>query len=299
MEELYQLVVERNHRETTPFLAIHEANATLLHQLDALQAKCEELERELLVQREFKVDNNNSDHHHHEGRGGTISQSAALRNETRLREKLEKLQEELNQKMKLHADDQASALELAKELSSNKDAMKVHEDKIQKLQEEIDLKDRAIEHMTNELNDAQARTKLAEQQYVGLKDTIRVLQEENDSLKKENRMLESRLVSDKEALVTEMNGLSELCEKLKKERDMLRSLKSDEEKRKTSSWFGLSSSSSKPDSSTPSKANNSETEDTRKYDPNMAVVLPTKIRQKITAHTTEASCVRYGESMNL
>lgn len=292
MEDLYQLVLERNTRETTPFVAIHEANATLLNQIDGLQAKCEELERELLVQRELCDANVAATGAglSHDGRGGSVSQSAALRNETKLREKLEKLQEELNLKNKQHTDDQANALAAAKELASTKDDTKAHEETIKKMQTENDRKDRAIEHMTSEVNDAKSRTKLAEQQYVGLKDTIRTLQEENDKLQKENRSLESRLVSDKETMVSEVNKLSDMCEKLKKEVDMLRSLKSDEDKRNSSfsaSWFGLSSSSNKQAPSSQKDDHNA-----RKYDPKMKVVVPSEPKQKITAHTAEASCVR-------
>ena len=295
MEDLYQLVLERNTRETTPFVAIHEANATLLNQIDALQAKCDELEREFLVQRELFDTNgvHSGATTAHDGRGGTISQSAALRNETRLREKLEKLQEELNLKSKQHADDQTSALEVAKQLSSIKDTVKYHEVTMKKMQEETDRKDRALEHLTNELTDAKSRTKLAEQQYVGLKESIRSLQEENDSIKKENRLLESRIVSDKEAMVGEINNLSEMCDRLKKEVDMLRSLKSDEEKRKSSSWFGLSSLSSTSSKAVSTSKDKGASEDSRKFDPKISVVVPSKARQKITAHTSEASCVRW------
>lgn len=291
MQDLYQLVLERNSQETIPFVAIHEANATLVNQIDALQSKCDELERDLLVQREiFDAHGGGAAGGALVGEGrlrGTLTQSSAMKTETRLREKLEKLQEEMNSKLKLHSDDQTSALEVAKDLASSKDVLKTHEETIKQMQEESDKKARATEHLTNELNDAKSRTKLAEQQYVGLKDSIRILQEENDAVKKENRMLETRLVSDKETMVGEINKLSEMCERLKKEVDMLRSLKSDEEKRK--SWFGLSSTSSKP--ATPPTPT-SEDSNTRKFNPNVSVVVPTKPRQQITAHTSEASCVR-------
>lgn len=287
------MILERNARETTPFVDIHQANATLLNQVDALQAKCDELERDLLVKHA-------ADQHHHyseeEGHPrGTLLQSSALKNETRLQEKLEKLQEEFNQKLKLHAEEQTSAFEVAKELASNKDALIENEQAIQKLNEESDKKDKSIEHLTSQLEDSKSRTKLAEQQYVGLKDTIRVLQEENDTLKKENRVLETRLVSDKEALVSEMNSLSETCERLKKEVDMLRSLNADEEKRhkSSSSWFSLSSSTSasKPSIKTAESSKSPEAK-SRKFDPKIKVVVPTKPKQTIFAHASEASCVR-------
>lgn len=289
MENLYQLVIERNSRETTPFIAIHESNGRLLHQIDVLQAKCDELERELLENKGGSTATSSSAH---DGRSGTMAQSAALKTEMRLREKLEKLQEELTQKMQQHAQDQASALEMAKQLASTKDISRVHEESIRKLEEENAKKDRTIEHLTNELEDARSRTKLAEQQYVGLKDTIRVLQEENDDIKKENRLLESRLVTDNEKMVGEINHLTEMCDKLKRESEMLRSLKADEEKRK-SSWFSLSSSTSTKVNSIVKENGQSDDGKSRKFDPKMVVVVPTNSRQKITAHTAEASCIRY------
>jgi chromosome segregation ATPase len=286
MEILHELVQGRNRLETLPFVAIHESNARLLNQIDALQSRCDELEHDLIVQREV-LDRHANDPQ--EGRSGTMTQSIAMKHETRLREKLEKLQEELNQKFKIHADDQASALQTAKDLAASKDTLKEYEKTIKKLQEDSDKKERATEHIKNELEDAKSRTKLAEQQYVGLKDTIRVLQEENDAVKKENRSLETRMISDKEALLGEMNQLTDVCERLKKEVEMLRSLKSDEEKRHaiSSSFFGMSISRA-----TPTSSNNTEETTLRQFSPMITVVVPSQARQAIRAHVAEASCVR-------
>ena len=296
MEALHQLILERNARETTPFVDIHQANATLWKQVDSLQAKCDELEKELVVQ----LANQNTDEEGH--MRGTLTQSSALRNETRLQEKLEKLQEEFDEKVRLHAEEQSSASEVAKDLASNKDTIKEHEETIKKLSEENDKKEKAIEHLTSQLDDAKSRTKLAEQQYVGLKDTIRVLQEENDAVKKENRLFESRLVSDKATMVEEMNSLSATCERLKKEVDMLRSLNTDEAKRSkqsssmsSSSWFGLSSplGISKSTSATTTSGTKPPPESKyRKFDPKVKVVVPSKPKQTIIAHTSEAACIR-------
>ena len=72
MEVLYQLVQERNARETIPFLDVHESNARLMTQIDSLQSKCDSLERELVIQQE-KLESLNSPAN---VRGG---QSAALK----------------------------------------------------------------------------------------------------------------------------------------------------------------------------------------------------------------------------
>ena len=273
MEDLYHLVLERNARETTPFVAVHEANATLLNQIEALQTRCEELERDLVVQQE-RLDGTGSSG----GRGA----SAALKNETRLREKLERLQEELSDKMKQQAEQQDDALKVAKELSEVKDLNVAQESTISNLTEENKRKERTIEHLTTELTDSKQRTKLAEQQYVGLKDTIRVLQEENDQVQKENRELESRLISEKETMSSEMNVLTEMVDRLKKEVDMLRTLKEQDEKRK--SWFGLAASGKekKPEVTQSS---------TRKFG-NISVVAPSSPKFIVSAHTSQASCLR-------
>lgn len=299
MEEVYRLVLERNIRETDPFIAIHASNAQLLNQIDALQLRNKELERELHLQRDLVVraaanpsssSSSAAASSSSEGWSGSTT-TAALRSETRLREKLEQLQEELAQKMKQHETDQRKALEVAKELASGKDLISSHESTISMLQKEHSRKDRAMEHLTNELADAKSRTKLAEQQYVGLKDTIRILQEENDTIKKENRVLETRFVSDKEKMSTEMNKLSEMCDSLKREVEMLRSLKQQEEKRK--SWFGLSSTTKTTETTVVDKTKKSSSgeDDSRKFQPTIKVVIPSIPKQKITAHTSEATCV--------
>ena len=283
MEVLCQLVQERNARETAPFIAIHEANESLLNQIDALQSKCDDLERELVVQQEML-----------ESAGGPASngrgngQSAALKNEVRLREKLEKLQEELNSKMKQQAEENTTTLEMAKELSKAKDVNKTLESTIASLQDKEAKNQRAMDHLSNELDDAKSRTKLAEQQYVGLKDTIRVLTEENDILKKENRELETRFVSEKERLSSEMNKLTEMVDRLKREADMLRSLKAQDEKRK-SSWFGLGGASP-PHKPEMAKSEKEESHDRKWGD--VSVVVPSQPKQIVSAHNTEALCVR-------
>ena len=113
--------------------------------------------------------------------------SAALRNESRLRDKLEKLQQELNTKLRLEADDAAKALRTATELAHLKDERAAQEKAIAKLTSEKEVTNKAMEHLREQLEDAKASVKLAELQYDGLKETIRTLQDENDELKKENR----------------------------------------------------------------------------------------------------------------
>lgn len=283
MDDLYELIKQRNRHETDPFIEIHQANATLVKQINALTSKCGELERELVIAKEHGPTDSTSN-----GGRGVVPQSLSLKQETKLREKLEKLQEELNEKLKQSADEQSNILELTKEISALKDLNVAQASTIANLKAENERKEKVIDHMTNELVDAKSRTKLAEQQYAGLKDMIRVLQGENDTLKKENEQFSSRLVSEKEKMVDEMNKLTEMVDKYKREVDLLHSLKEQEDKRK--SWFTLGSKSSqKPDSD--EKAD----DESRKFG-SISVVVPSAPMHTIQAHQGEASCVRYDAS---
>jgi autophagy-related protein 16 len=292
MNDIYQQLLERNTRETTPFLAIHEANATLLNQVDGLQGKCEGLERETSeLQQRLKDAAIKSPG----GKASEAAANAALKSETRLRDKLEKLQEELNAKLKVHADDQTAALKTTKELSDMKDLNTAQEMTISNLREENRRAEKAIEHLENQLADAMSRTQLAEQQYTGLKDTIRVLTQENDVYRKENRELETRLVGEKGTMVDEMNVLTEMVDSLKREVDMLRSYKVQEEKRRT--WFGKAA--------VPLDGKEEKKEKVEKVEKGMSdarqwgsfgVIPPSAPKYTIAAHAMDGTCVKYDES---
>ena len=289
MNDIYQQLLERNTRETTPFLLIHEANATLLNQGDGLRAKCERLEREISeLQQQVKDSASNSAG----GKANGAAANAAIKNEARLRDKLEKLQEELNAKLKVHADDQSAALKTAKELTDMKDLNTAQEMTINNLRNENSLAEKAIEHLENQLADSKSRTQLAEQQYTGLKDTIRILQEENDVYGKENRQLETRLVEDKGKLVDEMNVLTEMVDALKKEVDMLRSYKVQEDKRRT--WFGKAAVPVDDEEEKKEKAQK-EKSNTRLFG-NFGVIPPSAPKYTIAAHAMDCTCIKYDES---
>ena len=301
-QALYRQILERNARETNPFVPIHEAHTTLLNQFDSLQIRCSDLEREVVATQQQLEEVAPSN-----GRG-SMSTSAALKNEARLRDKLEKLQEELNAKLEAQAEQQANALQTTKELSEMKDAHATQKSTISSLEQENQRKDKAIDHLTKELVDAKSCTKLAEKQYVGLKDSIRILQEENDEVKKENRQLEDRFVTEKTKMSDEMNALTELVESLKRELDMLRSLKKHEEKREEQQvqqqeqqvqqarrgWFGMvtGSSNDATDSSNLRKNQQPISEEIGRKWGTMTIVLPSQPKQILQAHVSEASCVR-------
>lgn len=290
MNAIYQQLLERNTRETTPFTCIHQANATLLNQVDGLQNKCEGLERDIseLHQQVQDAASTKSG-----GKASGAAAAAALKNETRLRDKLEKLQEELNAKLKAHAEDQAAALKTAKDLSEMKDLNTAQERTIQNLREAHDRAEKAIEHLENQLADSKSRTHLAEQQYSGLKDTIRSLQGENDDVKKENRELETRLVADKGKLIDEMNVLTEMVDGLKKEVDMLRSYKVQEDKRR--SWFGKAATPTK-DSKNEGKEKAKKGEPDGRRWGSFGVCVPSATKYTVSAHVMDGTCVKYDQA---
>jgi WD40 repeat protein len=320
---IYELLLERNQCETLPFLAIHESNARLLNQVDALQTKLENAEREISSLRQELLDGGGG------GAGGGVLSSegavstssttsskvtaaaarAAIKNEARLRDKLEALQEELNAKLRSDSERQATILKATQDLSKMKDLNTALERTISNLKDENGRSERAIVHLTNEVSDAKSRTDLAEKQYEGLKRTIRKLQDENDKLSKENRTLEGRLLADKGKTVEEMNALTDLVNALKMEVDMLRSYKIQEEKRR-SSWFGgvgsLPNASPSPPnhkkkSAVGGAAISSEDEgkesarNSRKWG-SFGVVLPSSPKHSVVAHTGEGTCLRYDDS---
>ena len=276
LDELHQLLLQRNALETLPFVAVHEANSTLLNQVDALQLKCEALERQ----------NAALDLSAAAGRSGSKGDTAARRNETRLREKVEKLQEELNEILRGKEKDTAQALENANALAKAKEAQAILEQKLKTLGHETIKKEKTVNYLNQQLEDAKSTSKLSEQQSIGLKETIRSLQKENDVVKEENRKLIDRLVSEKEKTSDEVNALNEMVDRLRKEVEMLRTLKVQEEKRR--SWFGTQDKTTVPEESS-----KTDEEASKAKFGTAGTVVPSSIGISIPAHTGEAFCVRY------
>jgi autophagy-related protein 16 len=284
MNSVYELVIERNNRETAPFLSVHEANATLLIQVDALLTKYELSEREVSSLRQQLQDAAITS----PGTKVTSAAAKAARKyEVQLRDKLEKLQDEYNAKLKSEANDQAAALKTAKDLSDMKDLSTAQEMTIANLREENKGAERAIEHLTNELSEAKSRTDLAEKQYDGLKKTIRSLQIENDHLKKESRIIEQRVVTEKGKTVDEVNILTEMVNSLKREVDMLRAYNK-------GSWFSKKVSKEKADNE--DKQIVAKGQDSGRKWGTLGTVLPSAPKQTIDAHTMDGTCVKYDAS---
>lgn len=287
MDEIFQLIQDRNAWETDPFISIYETNASLLNLTDALEVRCIVAEREVANLRQQLQEAALV-------KGGTksavnnVALTAAMKNETRLRDKLETLQEEFSTKLKAESVVQAEALRTATRLQAVQNLNTSYEKVMITMKEEIEQGKLTLKRMEEKMKDCEATSKLVEQQYDGLKTTIRTLQEENDDVKKENRTLEGRMLAEKGKLVDEMNILTGMVDGLKREVDMLKSLKQQEEARRKGSWF------IKRDISNPSE-NRKDDSPKRKFG-TFGVILPTSPKQTILAHNMECTCVRYDDS---
>eukprot|EP00977_Amphora_coffeiformis_P008323 scaffold1880_cov166-Amphora_coffeaeformis.AAC.2 len=290
---ILQQLKARNNRETTPFLLIQEAYDRLLLQVDTLQTRLDASERENSALQQ-QIDELSTSPGTKGSSGGAYS--AAIKNEARVRDKLEKLQEEYNNKLKEEANEKETVLKLTKELSELKDQNTANVATIANLKEENARAEKTIEHLTHEYNEATSRADLAEKQYEGLKMTIRNLQKENDELQKENRQLENRVVTEKSKLLQEMSSMTELVEALKKERDMLRSLQKQDTKK--TSWFaGGFALDMQPTDGQPATTTIEEEDPSRKFG-DMKVVIPTAQKFSFAAHSPEGVCVRYDTGSN-
>ncbi len=303
METLSLLVQERNARETLPFAGIHGANALLWKQADAWQTKCLELEQKLVAQQESRVgddaDDNNAKIQY--------AESAALKNERKMREDLDRLKAQVKAHEERHQKDSEDLRDANQQLSELKDLCKKQEQNLSSLTEKNEKQDKALEHLSTQVSDSEQRANLAEQQCVGLKDAIRMITEESSNVRKENEQLTTRFIEEKQRLSSEVNTLNEMLEKLRKESAELQTVKKQEEKRK--SWFGFSTEDTTAKTATTAAAMKSSEISARQYIPNttslekqkssdgkknppVKVVVPSLPKQIIQAHRQEAACVR-------
>lgn len=170
MQDIYQMILERNERETSPFVAVHESYSNLRLQMDSLQKKYEAAESEMASLRQQLEDSTSPGSDGHGGissgtSSSTAATAAAIKNETRLRDKLEKIQEELNAKLQAESTDRAEALRTIKELAEVRESNSKQEAIIDTMKQDYQKAERVIEHLKTEIDDAKSRTQLAEQQY--------------------------------------------------------------------------------------------------------------------------------------
>jgi autophagy-related protein 16 len=290
MEDIYNLIQQRNATETLPFLSIHSTNAYLQNVVDTLQIRCESLERQYLEQQQLVVEQAQLIQQHTAGG----DKQASSKTENRLREKIAKLQEELNVKLQNEVQATADALKSSKEMSSLKEQCETHESTISGMQIDLDRCNEVIKHLTTELEESRSRTRLAETQIDGLKDAIRALQDENEEKTKLNDRLIHDAVTVKEQFMDQFNSMNDTVEKLQKEADMLRSLN-----KNNKSWFGLPRGSQSTGAAKHDDENKDNKSPSRQWGASGAV-LPSQPQYTIQAHKNDATCVRYdGSNLNL
>ncbi|KAL3792124.1 hypothetical protein HJC23_013398 [Cyclotella cryptica] len=292
MEEIYHLIQQRNATETLPFLPIQSTNTYLRYLVDTLHMRCESLERQYLEQQQLVVD-----------QAQLIQQNAASSSnakpvsskyENRLHEKIAKLQDKLNNKLQNEVQAAADALETSKELSSLKERCATQDATISAMQMELDRCNEIVKHLSTELEESKSRTRLAENQFDGLKDAIRALQDENEEKTKLNDRLIQDAVAVKEKYMEQFNNMNDSVEKLQKEVNMLRALS-----QMNKSWFGLPKFPKNP-GATKDNADIEEPKSPGRQWGTVGAVLPSQPQFTIHAHKHDASCVRYdGSNRNL
>lgn len=306
MEDVYNLILQRNAYETIPFLPIHASNLSLSNLADALQSRCESLEKQyFLEQQQLLVEA-----HLIEAavaaaaqtRGGNNNESSSFGN-TRLREEVAQLHEGLREKIKkeIHSSSSAAAtFESKKELDLLKEEKSAQETIISCLKMELERSNEITTHLQSELENAKMLTRLSERQFDGLKNAIRQLQDENDEKTKLNQRLVENAVAEKEKMAEQFNSMNDMVEKLQKEVEMLRSYNTKSDK----GWFRLSNK--KEDGSSKaavvvegSSIIDTTTDQERKWGA-FGAVMPSKPLFTIKAHRDDASCVVYdGTNLNL
>jgi WD40 repeat protein len=302
MDFIHQQLLERNSRETVPFVSIYESYTSLLNLTDTLQTKCSIAESDVERLQQQIHDSGNTDgstSNTFSTASNSLAIKSAMRNETRLREQLEGIQEEYNGKVKeLFKKD--SLLKQAQSLNATQ------EKSIEALTQQLDHEKKSHTYLKQKLDEIEVNSKLLEEQNDKLKVTIRSLQYENDKLKKENLMFEGRLVAEKGKIVDEMNELTDMVERLKAEVDLLR-VQGMEKKAielNYSSWFGSTSNGGLTKKVTDNASADSVKPVKNQADgmPSLLVnttdtdIVPTAVIHSIKAHAMEGTCVRYDRS---
>ena len=301
MDIIYEKLLERNLRETSPFLSMYESYASLLNLTDNLQDKCASAERELEHLRQQLHDGgNNASIGLVKGTSSSVLNNntaiqSAMKNETRLREKLESLQEQYDEKVE---DELASTNSLQEAQILNTKNEKIIAD----LTEELDREKNTTVRLMQQLKDAEANSNLLEDQNSKLKIAFRTLQDENTKLRKDNLIYEERLVREKGKVVDEMNELTDIIERLKAEVELLRSKPKPNQQHDSSplSWFGaLGNNSPKrgvvnhsPDVGLSRESQDDDVTGGATAD---VSIVPTTVQHTIAA-AVDGTCVRYDQS---
>ena len=267
MQDIYNLILERNDVETLPFKEVYDSHASLQSFIRNLELKCQRLE----------------------------TQSS----QKYLKEQVESLQDQLSDKMNHEAELKKQTIKLTEELSKIENTKAQLKESSEQLKKELEEQESAFIRLKDELSEATNLKNIAEKQYDTLKETIRRLQDENDSLQKSNDELINRIVTEKEKSMEEMMKMTELLEQANKKVEMLTALQKKQEEKLEQRRFHFGKVVSKDSSSIESHASSTLDNSSSGRQFGITGVIPPKsILQKIHAHPSQITCVRYSPSDN-
>lgn len=170
-------------------------------------------------------------------------------------------------------------------MAKEKESTKELEGIITNLKDDIQKKELTISQLNEKLESAQSTAHLAEKQYDGLKENVRRLQDENETLTKRYEEIEGRVLQEQEKFADLVNTMNAENEELVKKIEMLTELNKQEKKRFIWSAKSKSKSQDDDDSDSDDKKTN------RKFG-SAGIVVPTKILHKIVAHQGQTTSLR-------
>ena len=275
----YALIEQRNRRETPQYVcALHESNAALQNVADTVRGKYDVLKRE----------NNELKLQLMEVNKGSADGNSKM--EKRLRDKVQELQDRLNSCLEKDVAETARQLESTKEMSRLKELSYKHEKDIDDLMQEKTKLETKVADMKISLEKSELKSSYAEKHCNAFKEEMTTLQNENLALKTENMQLVTRLVTEKENMMSQFNTMNELNDSLNKEIVVLRDLLKDE-RAKSSSRESLFSGRS----SDVQKGN--QIDGGRMWGNSGKTVLPSSPLYVVKgAHSCEATSVCYDQS---
>ena len=290
MEDIYNLILERNRRETLPFLSIHSSNAYLQNHVDTLQARCESLEHQYLEQQQIVAEQQQALE--------LSNNSTPAKTEALLRKQITKLNKEVRERIEKELKSTSEIIEKTNTVSKLQEEKNVQDVTISNMRMELDRCNAVIVHLQSELDNSKSLTNLANRQVDGLKDAIRSLQEENEQITKLNKRLVDETIADKEKLADQLNSMNTTVELKQKEVNMLRSYA--KLGGKGGPIGGLIRGIKHLSSSNADAADDESSKDEqRQWGATVSAVVPSKPLHTIKAHRDDASCVRYdGTNLN-
>jgi len=274
---LLRLIEARNSFETYGFIDVYDANISLQKRVDELESMCKEYERQMLQLKGGAADGE--------------SRKSSSKKEAELRDRIEKLQDQLNERQKAELENSKKHTKISTELSELKELSSSNDLIMKQLRLEHAQANETIENLLSRIKESESSAFLLEQQNSDLKDAILKLQDDSSNLEKLNNELLGRFVNEKEKQMEEFNKMNIMLEHQQKEIDMLRSLRRQADEQVSR----LENTSSIPKGDTDA-VGNTDGKWEKKWD-SVSVSVPSKPKFTIKAHLSDGICVRYDGSV--